>query len=290
MRVQASPNLNNATSPISDESARSDADRRGSLPRTRRLIASTLTAGALLGPMACASSPGATLADAEQVAADCPTDGSKIAAFVASDESGSSVGATASTARLQVIRDVAERTAICGGHLRVTLFAGSMIGVTVFDDELRLDGATLNARLRKAPEVVDGVMEKIDAALPDVTAQLAGGATDIVGQYQLGAEYAAQLSAKATVILEQSILTDGIQTAGADLEDPSLSEQQAIDMAAGFAVPELTGATVRLIGIGRQADDAPLPTPYIAALRAFHTAVCERTYATCTVVTDAAGA
>ncbi|MDX1870709.1 hypothetical protein SBI67_01120 [Mycolicibacterium sp. 120266] len=226
---------------------------------------------------------------AEQIAASCPA-GSKVASLVTSDESGSSVGATAGPARQRVIRQVAERTAICGGHLRVALFAGSMIGVTVFDDDLRLDGATQNARLRKASKVVDAVMEEVDAALPDASAHLAGGATDIVGQYQLGAEYAAQLSTSAPVTLEQTIVTDGIQTAGSDLEDTALTGPQAVDMAALFAVPDLTGATVRLIGIGRRADDAPLPTPYIAALRAFHTAVCERTQATCTVVTDPAGA
>ena len=133
-------------------------------------------------------------------------------------------------------------------------------------------------------------LEQIDAALPDAGNELVGGSTDIVSQYRLGAEYAAQLAATGPVVLEQTILTDGIQTAGQDLSDPSLTVAQAESLAATFAVPDLTGATVRLIGIGRQADNTPLPTPYIAALRAFHTTICEATGATCTVVTDAAGA
>ncbi|MBF9435240.1 MULTISPECIES: hypothetical protein [Mycobacteroides] len=258
----------------------------------RRVAAGAIaTATSLVAVTACgAPSSSGSIAHAEQVAASCPTDGGQIAARVDSDESGTSRGETTNPARQQVIREVAERTVICGGHLRVTVFDGSMIGVTVFDGDLHLDGATANARLRKAPKAVDAVMEQINTALPAATSQLSGGATDIVGQYQHGAEYEAQLAATGAFHLEQTILTDGIQTAEADLSDPALTADQAQALAATFLVPDLSGATVRLVGIGRQADEAPLPTPYIAALRAFHTAVCEKTGATCTVVTDAAGA
>ncbi|MFV8181349.1 hypothetical protein ACNQQN_22255 [Mycobacteroides chelonae] len=249
------------------------------------------TVTSLVAVTACgAPSVGGSIAHAEHVTASCPTDGSQIAARLDSDESGTSRGETANPARQQVIREVTERTAICGGHLRVTVFDGSMIGVTVFEGDLHLNGATANARLRKAPKVVDAVMEQINTALPAATSQLSGGATDIVGQYQHGAEYGAQLAATGTFHLEQTILTDGIQTAEADLSDLAMTADQALALAATFVVPDLRGATVRVIGIGRQADDSPLPTPYIAALRAFHTAVCEKTSATCTVVTDAAGA
>jgi len=238
----------------------------------------------------CSSGAPDSLAHAEQVAASCPTDGTRIAALVQVDRSGSRRNQTATPAEELVIREVTERTAICGGRLRVTSFSDSMIGVTVFDADLQLDGATANARLRKAPKAVDAVMEQITAALPDAANELVDGATDIVSQYQLGAEYAAQLATTGPVVLEQTIVTDGIQTAGLDLSDPSLTVAQAESLAATFPVPDLTGAAVRLIGIGRQADNAPLPTPYIAALRAFHTTICEDTGATCTVVTDAAGA
>lgn len=254
--------------------------------RIHCIATATVVVGIATG---CNTAPPGTVAHAEQVAASCPTDGRRIAARVDSDESGSSVGVTAKPARQQVIRETAERTAICGGHLRVTLFSGSMIGVSVYDGDLQLDGATANSRLRKAPKAVDAVMEQINTALPDAAKRLIDGATDIVGQYQLGAEYTAQHAAAGPVVLEQTILTDGIQTAGHDLSDPALTTEQAEALAITFSVPDLTGATVRLIGIGRQANDAPLPTPYIAALRTFHTTVCENTGATCTVVTDAAG-
>lgn len=256
----------------------------------RRIAAVVLAVLALLSAAACGTHPVDALAHAEQVAASCSTNGGRIAALVESDESGSRRGATGQPAQQQVIRNVAERTAICGGHLRVVIFSGSMIGVPVFDGDLQLNGATATARLRKAPEAVDAVMEQMNAALSDASSQLTDGATDIVGQYQPAAEYLAQLSANGMFQLELTILTDGIQTAGQDLGDPALTAEQTEALAATFSVPDLPGTAVRLIGIGRQADSAPLPTPYIAALRAFHSAICERTQATCTVVTDAAGA
>lgn len=257
----------------------------------RRVVVHVLALVVLFSATACGTNPGGPLAHAAQVAASCPTDGSQIAALVDSDESGSSRDSTSHPARQQVIRDVAERTAICRGHLRVVIFSGSMITAIVFDGDLKLDGATATARLRKAPGVVDDVMKQITAALPDASAQLTDGATDIVGQYQPAAEYHAQLAASGTFQLELTILTDGIQTAGQNLEDPTITTEQAEALATTFPVPNLPAAVVRLIGIGRQADGAALPTPYIAALRAFQTAICERTQAaTCAVVTDAAGA
>lgn len=256
----------------------------------RKGAAAVLAGLALLSAAGCGTHPGDALAHAEQVAASCPTDGSKIAALIDSDESGSRRNATSKPAQQQIIRDVAERTAICGGHLRVVIFSGSMISVSVFDGDLTLDGATATARLRKAPDAVDDVMKQISAALPDASAQLTDGATDIVGQYQPAAEYEAQLAATGTFRLELTVLTDGIQTAGQDLGDLALTNERAEELATAFPVPNLNGGAVRLIGIGRQAGGAPLPTPYIAALRAFHTAICARTRATCTVVTDAAGA
>lgn len=256
-------------------------------------IYSLVTTAAAIGLLTgCSTGAPNSLSPAEQIAATCPAGGARIAALVQVDRSGSRHSPAATPAEEHAIRDAAQRTVICSGHLRVTLFSGSMIGVVVLDADLHLDGATANARLRKAPKAIDAVMEQVAAALPDAMNRLSDGATDIVGQYHLGAEYAAQLAARGAtlVVLEQTILTDGIQTAGQDLSDSAMTAEQTQALAATVVVPDLTGASVWLIGIGRQADNASLPTPYVSALRAFHTTVCEKTGASCTVVTDAAGA
>lgn len=242
-----------------------------------------------LSNVGCGGHPGAGLAHAEQIAASCPEDGVRVASLIASDESGSRRGSTARPAQQAVIRTVAERTAICGGHLRLVIFAGSVLAVPVYDDDLHLQGATKNARLRKAAKVTDEVVGKINESLVSVSNDLPDGATDVVAQLNLFSEYRSQMLARGRYRPELTVLTDGIQTAQQSLDDPSLTVQQADELASSFPVPKLPGSDVRLIGIGRQADGALLPTPYIEALRAFHTSTCARTKAQCTVVTDAAG-
>jgi hypothetical protein len=258
----------------------------------RSLYRSTIAASVVIAMLAgCGPSDAPDLAHAKHVASTCPKGGHRVAALVASDESGSRRGSTAQPVQQAVIRDVAERTAICGGHLRVAVFAGSVVTVPVYDADLQLDGATDNARLRKVPKVVDDVMGQINEAQPKAIQQLPDGATDIVVQHQLAAEYRSQLVMDGRYHLESTVLTDGIQTAQVNLEDPSLTTDQAKELATTVTVPDLSGSDVRVIGIGRKADGEQLPTPYVEALRAFHLAVCTRTNAAeCVAVTDAAGA
>lgn len=280
---------------MTDEEARPRHLKEGDTvqhSRTRHACIGAVVAAVVLALSAigCGGQPGAGLVHAEQVAASCPEDGAPVASLIASDESGSRRGSTAKSAQQAVIRSASERTAICGGHLRLVIFAGSVLAVPVYDGELHLQGATTNARLRKAPKVTDAVAEQINESLASASNKLPDGATDVVGQLKLFSEYRSQLLARGRYHLELTVLTDGIQTAQQSLDDPSLTVERAEELASSFAVPELPGSNIRLIGIGRQANGELLPTPYVEALRAFHAAICERTKAHCTVVTDAAGA
>jgi len=68
-----------------------------------------------------------------------------LASDVRLDASGTFVAADISGEIESVLRDVAARTAVCGGHLRVSAFSGTSAGtVTLFDEELGLHGATEN--------------------------------------------------------------------------------------------------------------------------------------------------
>ncbi|AGB22143.1 hypothetical protein Mycsm_01750 [Mycobacterium sp. JS623] len=244
------------------------------------------------GLSGCGHSATHELDHAQQVLATCPPNDQKLAALVTSDESGTRRGSTAEPAQQEVIRKAVERTAICGGHFRLSLFAGGVVTAGVYDGDLKLEGATETARLRKAPKVIDTTMAAINGALPSALERLDGGQTDIVGQLQPAQQYRDQLSANGQHYqLDLSELTDGIETAQVDLSDPALSSAQAEQLATTVSVPDLSGARVRVIGVGRKADGEQLPTPYVEALRAFHLAVCTRTRATtCVAVTDAAGA
>lgn len=245
-----------------------------------------------LSSTACDIRTGDALAHTEQVAASCPADGSRIAASASSDESGTRRGSTAEPAQQEVIHSLVERTAVCGGHFRLSLFAGGVVTARVYDGDLKLDGATETARLRKASKVVDAVMAAINEALPSALEQLDDGQTDVVGQLHPAQQYRDQLRANGQQYqLHFTELTDGIETAQVDLSDPMLTTEQAEALATQVPVPDLSGARVRVIGVGRKADGEQLPTPYVEALRAFHLAVCTRTNAAeCVAVTDAAGA
>lgn len=255
-----------------------------------RLIAGTVALTAAVSGCNPPETP--NLAHARSVAASCPKGGHQVAAIVASDESGSRRGSTAKPVQQAVIREVAERTAICGGHLRVSVFAGSVVTATAFDGDLHLDGATDTARLRTASKVTDAVLEQLNNSLPAAVAELAEGATDIVAQLDLADQYESQLTASGRRYnLEVAVLTDGIQTAQISLDDVLLTAERAKELASEVNVPDLSGSDVRVIGIGRQSSGQQLPTPYVEALRAFHLEVCARTKATqCTVVTDPAEA
>jgi hypothetical protein len=253
--------------------------------------ASTLAFTTIAALTACAATSAPDLDHAESVAVTCPTD-KPVAAFLSSDESGTNRGSTSAPAQQRIIRQTAERAAVCGGSLRVSVFSGSVVTVPVFNGELHLEGATKNARLRKAPAKADEVMDQISEALPGAVSKLSAGATDIVGQLGLVAEFRDQLSPDRTAYAVQAtVLTDGIQTAQVSLADLSLTIPQAKHLAEEFTVPDLAGAHVRIVGVGRKADGEQLPTTYVDALKAFHLTVCKRTNAAqCTVVTDAAQA
>lgn len=253
-------------------------------------LATSLWIAALM--TGCSTTPPPDLAHARQVADNCPNHRS-IATFVASDESQSRLSSTSQPDQLNVIRTAAERTAICGGYFRLSLFGGSVVTSPVLDTELTLAGATEASRLRKAPRVVDTVMSRVKVALPAARSKLTtGDATDISGQLQLASEYVQQLdrTSRESSELQLTLLTDGIETAQVSLQDQDLTVVRAKEVADRVQVPDLSGADVRLIGIGRQAGGQSLPTPYIEALRAYHLTVCARSKAAhCTVVTDQAG-
>ena len=117
-------------------------------------------------------------------------------------------------------------------------------------------------------------MEEVETNWSAVDADLPGDATDILGQLELMAEYFAQHPDASHRGL---LLTDGIQTSGTVvLNDESLTEDVAVDLANRVPVPDLTGADVTFAGIGKVAGNPP-PSSYVSSLKAFWRIVCGRT-------------
>lgn len=208
------------------------------------------------------------------------------AAMVTIDVSGTGRDEGVANQHLGAVRAVVRRTAICGGHLRVTAFAGtSAVTQPLYDGELQLAGATDIARLRKVPALVDDVMTTVAKGYQaSLAAPPAGDGSDITGQYRLAGEYAAQLGSGYT--LDYTLLTDGFQNTGVSAVSHPLSASEAKALAETVNVPSLKGATITVAGLGKVAG-APPPSDMVEGLVRFYDAVCARTEAaTCTSVTD----
>ena len=258
------------------------------LKRMSRVRVAALLAGFIFlvfGLTACGQPtlPGG-LGQLQQVAASCPT-GKKIAAQAADDETGSSTTDAIRAARIAIIKAVAQRTLVCGGHLQVVAFSDSSGGTAVlFDQELpTLPGAALTARLRRAP----AELEKLDAAIDEAMATppaLAQRGSDIVGQLRLASEYGTSLGAGYQ--LESYLLTDGEQNVSMDLVGAAAAGQDMTALAQTVEVPNLTaGARVTIAGVGQTAGD-PVASTVIDGLVTFYKALCARTGAeSCQIVT-----
>ena len=222
---------------------------------------------------------------------DCPADHRELAAFISDDASGTGRSDNLSHTRLDVIRDVLTQVAVCGGRAKIVAFSSSAAATaTIYESELKPAGATENARLRRVPALIDAAMETVNANYASAVESVPPGGTDVFSQLTLGREYIYQLASFGTdPSLWLVIQSDGIQTVGSHLADPSLTPEQGTAIGSNVAVPQLPGVDVLITGIGKTAGDPP-STTYIDALKAAYQAACENTSAaSCTIVTDYAG-
>ncbi|SMD14521.1 hypothetical protein [Kibdelosporangium aridum] len=211
------------------------------------------------------------------------------ASLVLLDGTGSSASNAITAERMIAIESIATRTAVCSGYLRVQAFSSSSAATSLlFDGLLKQDGATDNARLKRVPEAVTGVMDKVRSGYGPAVQALPQTGSDIHAQYRLAAEWIQQLG--GSYRLDLSIMSDGIQNVGVDLGARPLSKQEAEMLADKVTVPKLPGASVTVAGLGRVAEGAP-PSALAEGLVHYFQRLCERTHAaSCTAVSDYATA
>jgi hypothetical protein len=207
------------------------------------------------------------------------------ATLVEIDGTGSSNSDTIVSERMTAIESVALRTAVCSGHLRVLAFSVSSAATTVlFDGSLKMPGATDNARLKKVPEAVADVMNKVRSGYAAAAQALPQSGSDITAQYRLASEWKQQLDDGYRLNL--TVLTDGFQNIGVDLGAQVLSKEEATALADQVVMPKLTGAAITVAGLGRIAKDTP-PSAVVEGLVAYYDRLCQRAEATsCTSVSD----
>jgi hypothetical protein len=238
----------------------------------------------LLAACGDASSPRNELGENQTVLRTCDP-ASPPASLVEIDGTGSSDSDAVTAQRMVAIESVVRRTAVCSGHLRVLVFSASSTATTVlFDGSMAQAGATDNARLKKVPDAVASVMEKVRAGYGPALKALSQNGSDITAQYRLAAEWMQQLGGNYKLNL--IVLTDGFQNIRVDLTSRAVSKQEAEALASEITVPKLPGASVVVAGLGHVAGNAP-PSSIVEGLVSFYDALCAKTSAAkCVSVSD----
>jgi hypothetical protein len=158
------------------------------LGTSRMAIAGVAAFTAALSACGVPASSSGELGELQRLASRCePT---PPAAMVRIDESGSSRSGAIRAERLRSLESIVRETAVCGGRLHVVVFSSSSVAATVlFDDALQPYGATRNARLRRAPKLVDHAMSQIRGGYASAVATLPGGGSDITSQFSPAREW-----------------------------------------------------------------------------------------------------
>lgn len=212
---------------------------------------------------------------------DCPPQPPLV--YGALDVSDSARGEAVLAERLASVEEVLTETAICGGRARVVAFTASSAATqTLLDRDLKPDGATRRAQLRRVPKLVDESMAEIRAALPAAAERLPGGGTDVLAQLRLANEFRGAMDAAGRP-LRIVVWTDGVASSPPELNSASLDAGMAESLANAWPAEDLMGSEVTFAGIGRTAGALP-PTPYVDALKAYYLRACERAHASCTVM------
>ncbi|WP_298868488.1 hypothetical protein [uncultured Microbacterium sp.] len=246
-----------------------------------RALSAALVLATALTLTSCGTASGGTLASDTQIAAACPSN--RIATTIGLDGTSTFQSGRTKASTLRIVDNHVRRTAICGGHLRVFFFASST-GATVplFDGDLAVDAPTENAKLRKAGKLADQtsarIAEKYDTALESLT----GNGTDVLGMLSLLSQTNVQYPDLEPINV---LLTDGLTNIDFDISQLT-STEAATKLADQQPVPDLSGADVSLLGIGKQAG-GEIPSSLIAHLTTFWERICHNTGAAqCHVSTE----
>ncbi|MGQ4268585.1 hypothetical protein [Nocardiopsis changdeensis] len=207
------------------------------------------------------------------------------ATLVAVDGSGSSDDEAITAERLAAMEHITTQTAVCSGRLKALVFSStSGATTTLFDGALEAHGATDNARLRKVPALVEEATTQINEGYEAAVEGLPGGGSDVTAQYRLGAEWIDQLGGDYRLHLV--VFSDGFHNVGHKPGSEALSREEAETLAAETTMPDLSGASVTVAGIGRVAGD-PVPSDVVEGLVFYYDALCEQANAEeCASVTD----
>ncbi len=124
-------------------------------------------------------------------------------------------------------------------------------------------------------------MHEVEENLPVATREINSHGTDVLAQLDLAEELQHQ---RHTGTLHVQLATDGIATTEpVEMNTPDFDLASARRAAAQVRVPNLSGATVEIVGIARTSGARQLATERAAAIASFYRRACRRTNANCHV-------
>jgi len=249
-----------------------------SVSRRAATLGITLTVGA--GLLAgCTATPPGDLGRLQSVLAACP-DGKQLNSYNAIDGSGTAQDTTIAREYLAYLKSQVEKVAVCGGHVEVVAFGTNSITAPIYAGDLEVPGATDLAKLRRVPALVEEVMAEVTKNYTPAVRLLPEGGTDVTGLFRLFAEAQAL---RPDMDLQATALTDGLTNQGLVI-DQVLSPEEATALADRVAVPQLPGASVAVVGLGRVSGN-PLPSDFIEGMKTFYTRLIQNTGASHVLVT-----
>lgn len=243
------------------------------------------TTGVVVGSLALTTALSACGKPPEVAKTPCPAKNQ--ASYTALDLSDSARDTGLVADRLKLVEESLTETAVCSGTARVVAFSNSEAATAIlFDADLKPEGATDQARRRRAPKLVDEAMVEVRHNLERAKASLPGGGTDVVAQLRLISEYHQQIGVDRPLVAR--VLTDGISTTGVVLNRSDLTDTLAANLANTIALPTLTKSTdVVFAGIGKVSGPDIPPTEFTNAVKTFFSTVCGRLGAkTCVPISD----
>jgi len=211
-----------------------------------------------------------------------------IDAYDALDGSATGRDKTLIDQRLHAVGALADQAAACGGTMKVVLFGGrsGAEGATLGEARFPTSSGTETARLIQANEAEEGLLSEVSEALPRALEEVDPNGTDVLSQLELARQFAEQLPAGRLYV---QLETDGIQTVKpVVMNTPSFTKEAARKAAGRVTLPDLSGANVRIAGIGLTSGTRRPTTERVEALTEFYElAVCHRSGASqCLVTTD----
>ena len=189
------------------------------------------------------------------------------------------------TDRSEALAGEIDQIAACGGTAKVVGFSASAPETfTLGEAEFPTDFGTETARLLKANDKVDDLMGEVEDNLPVAEKELTPNGTDVLAQLTLAKQYQEQVGeGDLRVLLE----TDGIATTKpVKMNTPGFDADTAEHAAENVPLPDLSGAKVSIVGVGKATGRRQLSTEKATAIADFFTAVCERSGADCLVTND----